>query len=76
MPPIADFDLRSRWGPAAGVNRLVRWHRAERLRLNPPAVVKMLLDRHAASDPAVLRSVLDGPLGLLRGGSRRQQAVV
>ena len=48
----------------------------EGLRLNPPAVVKMLLDRHAASDPAVLRSVLDGPLGLLRGGSRRQQAVV
>ena len=58
---LKDFDLRSRFGAAAGVDRLVRWERAHRLGLNPPdAVQKILLEY--AEVPEVRRCVLDAHL--------------
>mmetsp|Transcript_41576 Transcript_41576/g.79450 ORF Transcript_41576/g.79450 Transcript_41576/m.79450 type:complete len:103 (-) Transcript_41576:1426-1734(-) len=41
------FDLASRYGPCAGIPRIVRWERANRLGLNPPQIVKSYLDQHA-----------------------------
>ena len=58
---LKDFDLRSRFGAAAGVDRLVRWERAHRLGLNPPAVVREILTEYA-DVPEARRCVLDGHL--------------
>lgn len=58
---LKDFDLRSRFGAAAGVDRLVRWERAYRLGLKPPDVVKEILQEYAEV-PEVRRCVLDAHL--------------
>lgn len=58
---LKDFDLRSRFGAAAGVDRLVRWERAHRLGLKPPSVVKEILLMYTGM-PEVRRSVLDAHL--------------
>lgn len=66
LPPLSseqervlrDFDLRSRYGAVAGVDRLVRWERASRLGLQPPQAVKEILEEYAAV-PDARRSVLD-----------------
>ena len=55
---LRDFDLRSRYGATAGVDRLVRWERANRLGLQPPPAVKEILEEYAAV-PEARRSVLD-----------------
>ena len=58
---LKDFDLRSRFGAAAGVDRLVRWERAHRLGLKPPDVVKEILLEYAEV-PEARRCVLDAHL--------------
>eukprot|EP01043_Picozoa_sp_COSAG02_P009242 COSAG02_NODE_311_length_24966_cov_1089.426187_12_plen_197_part_00 len=58
---LKDFDLRSRFGAAAGVDRLVRWERAHRLGLRPPDVVKEILLEYAEV-PEARRCVLDAHL--------------
>lgn len=55
---LKDFDLRSRFGAAAGVDRLVRWERAYRLGLKPPDTVKEILLEYA-DVPEARRCVLD-----------------
>ena len=58
---LQDFDLRTKYGAAVGISRLVRWRRADRLGLNPPTAVKKILERHNQSEK-VLTSVLDTTL--------------
>lgn len=38
------FDLNPRYGPFIGINRIERWHRASRFGLDPPPLVRQLLD--------------------------------
>eukprot|EP01043_Picozoa_sp_COSAG02_P036770 COSAG02_NODE_2717_length_8167_cov_184.721616_3_plen_191_part_00 len=58
---LKDFDLRSRFGAAAGVDRLIRWERAHRLGLKPPDAVKEILLEYAEV-PEARRCVLDAHL--------------
>lgn len=38
------FDLNPAWGPFVGIDRRQRWHRANRLNLNPPKRVLDILE--------------------------------
>lgn len=42
------FDLNGKFGPCVNPTRLERWERAERLGLNPPKEVKVLLEKFSA----------------------------
>ncbi|KYK55296.1 DNA polymerase delta subunit 4 [Drechmeria coniospora] len=44
------FDVSSQYGPCIGVSRIKRWHRAERLGLNPPIEVLAVLLRGEKED--------------------------
>ena len=41
---LRQFDLDMNYGPCLGLTRLHRWERAKRLNLNPPLVVKQILE--------------------------------
>lgn len=40
---LRQFDLNREYGPAAGLTRLARWERANKLGKNPPSLLKDLL---------------------------------
>lgn len=43
---LRKFDLTADYGPAAGLSRLQRWQRAEKLGRHPPAIIKAILETH------------------------------
>eukprot|EP01048_Picozoa_sp_COSAG05_P017726 COSAG05_NODE_2468_length_3027_cov_1.333675_3_plen_182_part_00 len=61
MKVLRDFDLRGKYGAVAGISRLVRWRRAERMGMRPSPEVGEILTRHSR-DVQVMTSVFDAPL--------------
>ncbi|CAI5762912.1 DNA polymerase delta subunit 4 [Podarcis lilfordi] len=59
LETLKQFDLSWQYGPCAGITRLQRWERAELLGLNPPAMVRELLEKHN-KDPLVTYSLWHG----------------
>ncbi|XP_036272534.1 DNA polymerase delta subunit 4 [Pipistrellus kuhlii] len=43
---LRHFDLAWQYGPCTGITRLQRWHRAERMGLEPPPEVYQVLQTH------------------------------
>uniref|UniRef100_A0A670IXN4 DNA polymerase delta 4, accessory subunit n=1 Tax=Podarcis muralis TaxID=64176 RepID=A0A670IXN4_PODMU len=59
LETLKQFDLSWQYGPCTGITRLQRWERAELLGLNPPAMVRELLEKHN-KDPLVTYSLWHG----------------
>ncbi|XP_034981516.2 DNA polymerase delta subunit 4 [Zootoca vivipara] len=59
LETLKQFDLSWQYGPCTGITRLQRWERAQLLGLNPPAMVRELLEKHN-KDPLVTYSLWHG----------------
>lgn len=60
---LRQFDLTAEYGPVAGLTRLQRWDRAEKLGLAPPQLVKEILEtREGVEDKRYSESYLYGYL--------------
>ncbi|XP_066893805.1 DNA polymerase delta subunit 4 isoform X2 [Kogia breviceps] len=46
MELLRQFDLAWQYGPCTGITRLQRWHRAEKMGLEPPQEVWQVLQTH------------------------------
>ncbi|ANB14965.1 hypothetical protein AWJ20_2584 [Sugiyamaella lignohabitans] len=58
---LKQFDMTAAYGPTAGITRLERWNRADKLGLNPPALVKEILEtKEGVSDSKYSESYLYG----------------
>ncbi|KAH9515114.1 DNA polymerase delta subunit 4 [Bulinus truncatus] len=40
------FDLTLKFGPCIGITRMERWNRAQKHDLNPPLIVKEIIQKH------------------------------
>lgn len=47
---LRDFDLTGRYGPCVGITRLERFERAQRMKMDPPAVIGKILRTQQAHD--------------------------
>ncbi|PQE30948.1 hypothetical protein CJF32_00007961 [Rutstroemia sp. NJR-2017a WRK4] len=59
---LREWDCMSQFGPSIGIPRTRRWHRAQRLGLNPPLEVLAVLLKETSkpnSDPQTERSYVD-----------------
>ncbi|PQE05241.1 hypothetical protein CJF30_00010189 [Rutstroemia sp. NJR-2017a BBW] len=59
---LREWDCMSQFGPSIGISRTRRWHRAQRLGLNPPLEVLAVLLKETSkphSDPQTERSYVD-----------------
>lgn len=43
---LRNFDLTCKYGPVSGLSRLQRYQRAREMKLNPPVVIKELIEKH------------------------------
>ncbi|VDI50237.1 DNA polymerase delta subunit 4 [Mytilus galloprovincialis] len=43
---LRHFDVTLEFGPCSGITRMERWERADKHGLNPPVIVKEILDKH------------------------------
>lgn len=60
---LKNFDFTVDFGPVVGLTRLERWERAQKLGLNPPAVVKDILEtRQGTTEEVYKQSYLYGQL--------------
>ncbi|KAG5368010.1 DNA polymerase delta subunit 4 [Yarrowia sp. C11] len=60
---LKNFDFTIDYGPVAGLTRLERWERANKLGLNPPAVVKkILVTKQGETENVYKQSYLYGQL--------------
>lgn len=58
---LRQFDFCTDYGPVNGMTRLQRWNRADRLGLNPPSLVKEILETdQGVEDPKYRESYLFG----------------
>jgi DNA polymerase delta subunit 4 len=56
---LKQFDMTAEYGPTAGMSRLERWMRAERLGKNPPKEVKEILEsKQGTTDPELSEGYL------------------
>ncbi|XP_012580489.1 PREDICTED: DNA polymerase delta subunit 4 isoform X2 [Condylura cristata] len=53
---LRQFDLARQYGPCTGITRLQRWHRAQKMGLEPPLEVRQLLQAHL-EDPRYQHSL-------------------
>ncbi|KAF5870592.1 putative dna polymerase delta subunit 4 protein [Botrytis fragariae] len=61
---LREWDCMSQFGPAIGISRTKRWHRASRLGLNPPLeVLAVLLKEEEKKNKAVERAYVDELMG-------------
>ncbi|KAF7950215.1 hypothetical protein EAE96_007506 [Botrytis aclada] len=64
---LREWDCMSQFGPAIGISRTKRWHRASRLGLNPPLeVLAVLLKEEEKKNKAVERAYVDELMGAKR----------
>lgn len=60
---LKNFDFTVDFGPVVGLTRLERWERANKLGLNPPAVVKKILEtKQGETEEVYKQSYLFGQL--------------
>ncbi|ORY85721.1 DNA polymerase delta, subunit 4-domain-containing protein [Protomyces lactucae-debilis] len=60
---LRDFDLSGRYGPCVGISRLERFERAEKMGLNPPAVVgQVLRTQEGMTDAELAKDLFFGRL--------------
>ncbi|KAI9650566.1 hypothetical protein NHQ30_000584 [Ciborinia camelliae] len=61
---LREWDCMSQFGPAIGIPRTQRWHRASRLGLNPPIeILAVLLKEEEKKNKAVERAHVDELMG-------------
>ncbi|ESZ90231.1 hypothetical protein SBOR_9385 [Sclerotinia borealis F-4128] len=61
---LREWDCMSQFGPAIGIPRTQRWHRASKLGLNPPIeILAVLLKEEAKKNKAVERAYVDELMG-------------
>ncbi|KAF7924980.1 uncharacterized protein EAE98_007068 [Botrytis deweyae] len=61
---LREWDCMSQFGPAIGISRTKRWHRASRLGLNPPLeVLAVLVKEEEKKNKAVERAYVDELMG-------------
>ncbi|TEY73410.1 hypothetical protein BOTCAL_0078g00030 [Botryotinia calthae] len=61
---LREWDCMSQFGPAIGIPRTQRWHRASKLGLNPPLeVLAVLLKEEEKKNKAVERAYVDELMG-------------
>ncbi|KAJ5714677.1 uncharacterized protein N7483_011858 [Penicillium malachiteum] len=57
---LRNFDLTGHYGPCIGMSRLQRWHRAQRMGLNPPIeVLAVLLNGNETSERSHMEELVD-----------------
>ncbi|XAO27001.1 hypothetical protein I312_105842 [Cryptococcus bacillisporus CA1280] len=55
------FDMTAKYGPCVGISRLDRWKRAQKLGLEPPEEICMILTtQQGQEDPSYRENVLNG----------------
>lgn len=52
---LRSFDFTASFGPVAGLSRLQRWERAQRLGKNPPAIIREILQTEEGTTEARYR---------------------
>ncbi|RNA22411.1 DNA polymerase delta subunit 4 [Brachionus plicatilis] len=60
---LKKFDLDLKFGPCFNVKRIDRWNWAKRHELDPPKVVKEILEKHT-EDPKYIMSMWNDPVVL------------
>ncbi|KAG8522697.1 DNA polymerase delta subunit 4, partial [Galemys pyrenaicus] len=65
---LRQFDLARQYGPCTGITRLQRWHRAQKMGLEPPLEVRQLLRTHLGDPRYQYRSEAAGRLPGQRAG--------
>lgn len=61
---LREWDVMSQYGPAIGITRTKRWHRAFKLGLNPPIeILAVLLKEEEKKNTAVERAYIDELMG-------------
>ncbi|KAJ8062963.1 hypothetical protein OCU04_008210 [Sclerotinia nivalis] len=61
---LREWDVMSQYGPAIGISRTKRWHRAFKLGLNPPIeILAVLLKEEEKKNTAVERAYIDELMG-------------
>ncbi|KAF7891914.1 hypothetical protein EAF00_008216 [Botryotinia globosa] len=61
---LREWDCMSQFGPAIGISRTKRWHRASRLGLNPPLeILAVLVKEEEKKNKAVERAHVDELMG-------------
>lgn len=70
MSRLADNFIFDHNQPCIGISRMKRWHRAERLKLNPPIeVLAVLLKEEKQGNTDIEKSAIDRLMGSTAVGS-------